>query len=278
MGKIFRILFNCLLILIILVLVAYFTLRAVNKIRIYNVETGSMEDKIHPGDYILLLQKDSYKIGDVVTYTVDDYFITHRIIKIEDGKITTKGDANNLEDKDINESQIVGKVILCGGILNYVINFKFVIAAILIALYLLSCYFGKEEKDKIEEKVTDDVLIEDIDDEKEEIEELIIDEEKKDDKPKENIVEEVVIEEIKEETKEEIPNIKEEIPKKKKTNTKKTTVKKTVNKTKKTTSKTKKTTVKKKTTKKRTTGNSTKTTSKKITNIVRTNNKKPKNK
>jgi len=146
MTKIVRMTINVILILAILFLVVYLALRMTGKIKIYNVETGSMEDKIHAGDYILLCRKDNYQIGDIVTYTVDNYFVTHRIIKIEDDSITTKGDANNTEDKKINKNQIVGKMIYSGGLLNIIINYKYAIIAFLIGLYLLSCYIGSEEK------------------------------------------------------------------------------------------------------------------------------------
>ncbi len=146
MNKAFKIIVNSLLVLIIIVLVGYFALRISDRIKIYKVETGSMEKEIHRGDYILLFRKNQYKVGDVVTYIVDDYFVTHRIIKTEDGKITTKGDANNVEDNPINYNQIEGKVIYYGGLLNYLIKFKFAIVAALIGLYLLSCYFDKENK------------------------------------------------------------------------------------------------------------------------------------
>ena len=145
MSKIFKILFNSILILLIVILGVYLVLRFANKIKVYNVETGSMEDKIHTGDYILLLRKSDYQIGDIVTYNTKGYFVTHRIVKMEDGKVITKGDANNVEDEGISEEQIEGKVIYCGGILNFVINYKFVIIAFLIGLYLLSCYFGDED-------------------------------------------------------------------------------------------------------------------------------------
>ena len=149
MVKIFNKLFSALLVLVIIVLVVFLVLKSLNIINIYNVETGSMEDEIHSGDYVLLHKTNDYNVGDVVTYKFDDYFITHRIIKIEGEKVTTRGDANNIVDDEISISQIVGKVIYCGGILNYIINYRFVIAAFLIGLYLLSCYF--ESSKKIEE-------------------------------------------------------------------------------------------------------------------------------
>ena len=149
MGRIFKIVFNTILILLIILLSGYCILRFTNKVKIYNVETGSMEDKIHTGDYILLVKKSDYYVGDVVTYNVKGYFVTHRIVKIEDDVIITKGDANNTEDEGISKDQIEGKVVYCGGILNFIINYKFVIAAFLVGLYLLSCYFGDENEEEI---------------------------------------------------------------------------------------------------------------------------------
>lgn len=146
MKKVLKIMDNTLLIIAILLLVAYFGLRIADKIKIYNVETGSMEEEIHKGDYILLYRKNKYYVDDVITYRVNDYFVTHRIVKIENDKVITKGDANNLEDEEFDVSQIEGKVIYCGGILNFIINYKFVIVAFLVGLYLLSCYFEREKQ------------------------------------------------------------------------------------------------------------------------------------
>jgi len=245
MKKIIKVLLNCLLVLIILVLVSYFALRMMNKIRIYNVETGSMEDKIHPGDYILLIKKDNYYVGDVVTFRINDYFITHRIIKIEDGKITTKGDANNMEDAEITFEQIEGKAIYWGGILNFIIKFKYVLAAFILGLYLLSCYFGDGKDEIIFEEDSDEKEAEQIDEineieevigeEKTEeknddnvlIEEIIEDEEKKEEDLKENVEEKVVIEKVKEEKPVKKKTTKKSTEASKKTNEKKIRNKKT---------------------------------------------------
>ena len=151
MGKIFNKIFNVLLILIILALATGLILKALGIINIYKVETGSMEDKIHSGDYVLIHSTDDYSVGDVITYRVDNYFVTHRIIKIEDGKITTKGDANNISDDEVSTDQIEGKVIYNGQLLNFIIDYKFVIAAFVIGLYLLNAYFDDSKK-KIEKQ------------------------------------------------------------------------------------------------------------------------------
>lgn len=147
MRNILKTVNNALFIIIIIILAGYFALRMLNKIEIYGVTTGSMENNIHAGDYILIIRKNDYNIGDIVTYKKSDYFITHRIVKKDNNIFVTKGDANNLEDDAINISDIEGKVIMSGGILNIIINYKFAIAAIWLSLYLISCYFDKEKKD-----------------------------------------------------------------------------------------------------------------------------------
>ena len=210
MTKIIKKIFDVIFVIVIVSLALYFVLRADNRIRIYNVMTGSMEDNIHAGDYILILKQDDYKIGDVVTFGENGYYITHRIIKKEGNSITTKGDANNTEDETIEKHRIVGKVIFIGGILNFVINNKFALSGILLALYLLSCYFEKNDfkknEKKSEEKTDFDeekLEIEDSSEEKLEIEASSEKEElesKKEEKTKET-VEEIFEENIEEKNK-----------------------------------------------------------------------------
>lgn len=149
MIKIIRRIIDILFIIIIVMLTGYFVLRNSKMIEIYEVETGSMEDGIHPGDYVLIYRKDSYDVGDIVTYTKDGYYVTHRIIREDSDGVVTKGDANNTEDEEIDRSSIVGKVVIIGGILNIIIDYKYAIISLLLGIYLLSCYFGKDKKEEI---------------------------------------------------------------------------------------------------------------------------------
>ena len=143
MGKILHLIINIVLIITSVLLLLYVILRFTNNVLLYNVETGSMENNIHAGDYILIFKKNDYNIGDVVTYRKDNYFITHRIIEKDSNTFVTKGDANNVPDEMINIDDIMGKVLISGGILNFVINYKYALVAFFIALYLLSCYLEK---------------------------------------------------------------------------------------------------------------------------------------
>ena len=144
MIKLLKKIIDVIFVIVIILLVLYFVLRLMGKIEISEVETGSMEDGIHPGDYVLIYKKNIYNVGDIITFKKDGYYITHRIVKKHKKDIITKGDANNTEDEAINVGSIVGKVILVGGILNMIIDYKYGIAGLFLGLYLLSCYIGKD--------------------------------------------------------------------------------------------------------------------------------------
>lgn len=148
MNKVFKIIFDVIFIISIIILGLYFLLRLLKIAEIYEVRTGSMEDDIHVGDYILIIKKSDYKVRDVVTYEKDGYYVTHRIIKKNKNKVITKGDANNVADEEIKASSIVGKVIYHGGILNFLIKFKYFIVCGLLGLYLLSTFFNKKIKEQ----------------------------------------------------------------------------------------------------------------------------------
>ena len=152
MNKKIKLITNILLIITIIILSIYVLLKITNVVDIYKVQTGSMEDGIHVGDYIIVLKHGEYKENDIVTFKKDNILITHRIVKDCGDRVVTKGDANNTEDEGISKDSIVGKVIFKGGILNFIINFKYVLVCLLLSLYLISYYFDKNNKKENEEK------------------------------------------------------------------------------------------------------------------------------
>ena len=61
------------------------------------VGSGSMEPEIGTGDIIIIKKCKEYKIGDIVTYDIEQkYLVTHRIIEQDGEEITTKGDNKNI--------------------------------------------------------------------------------------------------------------------------------------------------------------------------------------
>lgn len=111
---------DILIIILFLVLLLFLYSKFVAKDKIPNIfgysllriVSGSMEPKYHVGDYIIINKQDKYEVNDVVTY-IDEYnnLVTHRIVKINEEEITTKGDANNVEDEPFDVLNIEGKVV-----------------------------------------------------------------------------------------------------------------------------------------------------------------------
>ena len=78
---------------------------------IFQVQTGSMAGTLEIQDIIVVKLTKDVKQNDIITFTNDGSIITHRIIEIEGETITTKGDANNSEDKPITKNDVIGKVV-----------------------------------------------------------------------------------------------------------------------------------------------------------------------
>lgn len=81
---------------------------------IFQIKTGSMEDKLKVGDIIIvdiIDSKDILKEEEIISYIEEGKIITHRIVEIDENSIITKGDANNTTDDPIERKQVIGKVI-----------------------------------------------------------------------------------------------------------------------------------------------------------------------
>ena len=115
----------CLLVIILVQKIPSSKNISVFGIRIYNVATGSMEPVYKVGDIIFIKKIDGkdIKIGDDVTFDTEKiqyegFTITHRVIDKkydEEDKqyhFITKGVANAVEDEEITQSQIYGKVVM----------------------------------------------------------------------------------------------------------------------------------------------------------------------
>lgn len=104
---------------------------AIGGIRVFTIITESMYPEYKVGDMIIAIDTapDKIKIGDNVVYNgeVDDFkgkIVTHKVIstkKTSEGyKFITKGVNNIVEDPEINEKQIIGKVVYKTLILSFI--------------------------------------------------------------------------------------------------------------------------------------------------------------
>ena len=125
LSKIFNLLLNLLIVLVSICLVfgiySFICLKIVKKDYVnyfgytyFEILTGSMEDEINVDDYVFVKLTDDVKKDDIISYIKDGNVVTHRIVKIDDKEIVTRGDANNIDDDPISKNQVIGKVIHVG--------------------------------------------------------------------------------------------------------------------------------------------------------------------
>lgn len=114
---------------------------------LFEVASSSMESNLHIRDIILIERNASYEVGDIITYKENNYYVTHRVVEINDDYIITKGDANNVNDAPIMKKQIVGKLIHKMYILS-ILNNYFIFILMIILIYIGIKTFLKKEKNK----------------------------------------------------------------------------------------------------------------------------------
>lgn len=122
---------------------------------IFEVASGSMSNTINVGDIVIVQLTDKFKEQDIITYISDGEYITHRVIKINDKDIITKGDANNNADSPIKSNMVLGKVVKIiknVGIWGKVITTPKVYISIFITISLFYIYFSKRKCDINETK------------------------------------------------------------------------------------------------------------------------------
>ena len=130
-------------IIILLIFLLFLIFLYINKqnlpVSIFQIQTGSMIPKIDIGEIVILFKGQEYRENEIITYKVDDiYFVTHRIVRIEEKGYITKGDYNNAEDDEIVEQeQIIGKVIMHSKVLGKIYKYRFFIIIILILFLVL---------------------------------------------------------------------------------------------------------------------------------------------
>ncbi len=117
---------------------------------IFEVQTGSMEETISAGDWIIVKLTKNVKLNDIITYRLKGEYITHRIIEVYNGTFITRGDANNAKDDPIDQNQVVGKVVRIlpnFGILRKTIFSPLVLIMLIVTLTLFNFAFKKNKSE-----------------------------------------------------------------------------------------------------------------------------------
>lgn len=149
--------FICIILIIYICIVGYQRLTNkdvvsfFDKYYFFEVASSSMESELHINDLIFVKSYDNYKVGDIITYKVDDTYVTHRIVSISDDGIITKGDANGACDEMISVDDVVGKYVYKFLIITLCLKYKFLIIIFLLLLFVLDKFILNKNKVVLEE-------------------------------------------------------------------------------------------------------------------------------
>lgn len=115
------------------------------------VLSGSMEPVLSKGDLIIVKEKESYKVGDVVVFQSGKSLIVHRIIKIDDKKVITQGDANNVADPEFDTQFIKGKEVFripyIGVLVDIIKTPTGTIVILILAFWMVEYSFRKQKNE-----------------------------------------------------------------------------------------------------------------------------------
>ena len=78
------------------------------------ITSGSMWPQLKKGDLVFIQgieSTDEIEIGDIVVYQIQQGFTIHRVVEFRNGRVITKGDANNTEDSPVQYSDIIGETV-----------------------------------------------------------------------------------------------------------------------------------------------------------------------
>ena len=79
-----------------------------------SITSGSMWPALKQGDLILIKgvsSKEEIQIDDIIVYRNPKGFTIHRVIKLNENTLITKGDANNVEDAPVKYEEVIGKTV-----------------------------------------------------------------------------------------------------------------------------------------------------------------------
>lgn len=80
------------------------------------ITSGSMWPVLHIGDLVLIqkISKEEIKVGDIVVWRNQKGFTIHRVTKLNESTLVTKGDGNFTSDEPVRYSDVIGRTVMHG--------------------------------------------------------------------------------------------------------------------------------------------------------------------
>lgn len=113
------------------------------------VMSESMEPELYKDDFIVVVKRKDYSVGETVVYQDRRLLVVHEIIRIEGDMVVTKGKANNDEDDPISMTAIKGEVVLSlkgvGKAVNFIKSPVVTLVILALSFFLLIKSYETEE-------------------------------------------------------------------------------------------------------------------------------------
>lgn len=116
------------------------------------VITGSMSGTIEIGDGVIVELTSDIKEEDIIVYKKEENLITHRLIEMEEDRLITKGDANNVQDDPISKDVVIGKVIFVIPNIHFWKKAIFVILIVLICIFVIIQQIRSSKRNELREE------------------------------------------------------------------------------------------------------------------------------
>lgn len=170
--KVTRKIFKCIILVILIVLFIINLILSFEEnthilgIYMFNIISESMEPTFYKDDLAIVkkCKISDLQIGDIITFKQENRVISHRIVKSTDEKgdvrFITKGDNNEVQDKDLVENKNIYGKVLCtvpklGKAVHYIQNvrgFINIFIFVIIVYFLMNFRDNKKNNRKIKRK------------------------------------------------------------------------------------------------------------------------------
>lgn len=128
----------------------------------FRMETQSMQGDIGKNDLVITKQTETKKLqeGDIIAYQINGKIRINKIIKNQNGKITTKSNKNyNPDIETITEEQIIGKKIITIPIIGIILKIiqakltTFIIFIILVLMLFYNRYVQNQKRKRARKNI-----------------------------------------------------------------------------------------------------------------------------
>ena len=140
--RIYKAVQTLLLIAVVAIITALFSMVVFFDMNPYVIVSGSMEPELPVGSLCMIdCQQKEPDEGDIISYKAGDSVITHRVVEVTDEGYVTKGDANDAKDPGlVKQKQVFGTCVFNIPKAGYAVMFLRSLKGIVLTITFVICF------------------------------------------------------------------------------------------------------------------------------------------